>query len=175
MSSQEKWLPLSDDGRKKKKTLVQSEKSSENTLAQTIRKYPGCAFYHMSPSLASSKAEKSSLLDCLVLLGTSDFMLANLLVIALRNCSCSLYKTIFTGSKYPKMVLFDFENKITAAYIKADMWNGSSLNCRCSKPIIDKSITVMLCGVSNILLCHVVNPISTMFLLGCSGHSLYAV
>ena len=48
-----------------------------------------------------------------------------------RNRSYSIYKTILIGSKYPKIVVFDFKNKMTGTYTKADMWKGSSLNCRC--------------------------------------------
>ena len=77
--SQGKW-PLPRHQEENKKALVQSEKSSENKLCRTICKYSGCEFNHISPSQASNKTEKSSPLDCLVLLGTSDTISADVSV-----------------------------------------------------------------------------------------------
>ena len=97
-------------GGRKQKTLVQSEKWSENKPSQTICKYSGCVSYHVSPSLASNKEEKSSPLDCLVLLGTSDIISADVSVSEPGYFSYSLYKTIFVGSKHLKEILLNFEN-----------------------------------------------------------------
>ena len=103
----------------------------KNKLIHTICKYPGCAFYHVLPWIASREVAKSLPVDCFVLLGTSDLISADISVREHRNRNraCSIYKTIFNGLKYPKMILFNFEDTMTGTYVKPNIWKGSSLNC----------------------------------------------
>ena len=55
-------------------------------------------------------------------------------------------------------IIFDNKSTLTKMIFLLTMTTG--------RQAIAKSITVMLCGISHALLCHIVNPGSTMFLLG---------
>ena len=83
----------------------------ENKRIHTICQYPGCAFYDISLSVTSREPEKVSSLDCLVLLGTRDFVSDDVSVSEPRNRSSLLYKAVFIGTKYLKMIWFDTETK----------------------------------------------------------------